>query len=102
MLLIGKVTCFMVSKQKERTTMKLNEIFKICLLALASRYPTSIVDINETVLGHLSFWSEACSPLRLIELLQINAPQLLDAHACLVIDQQKSEIMKFNKLTGIK
>lgn len=72
--------------------MQLNELLKICLLALASRYPDSTVDINEAVLGKQSYWSEACSPLRLIELLQINAPEVLIAPASLVIDAQESEI----------
>jgi hypothetical protein len=72
--------------------MQLNELLKICLLALASRYPDSVVEINEAVLGQQSYRSEACSPLRLIELLQINAPQVLISPASVVIDAQKSEI----------
>jgi hypothetical protein len=72
--------------------MKLNEIVKICLLALASRYPESVVEINEAVFGHQSFWTEACTPIHLLELLQTNVPQLLYAPACLVLDAQKSAI----------
>ncbi len=80
------------SKQKGRSDMKLNEKLKICLLALESRHPKSLVEINEAVLGHLSFLPGACTPSGVVELLEINAPHLLHALACLVIDAQKSEI----------
>ena len=72
--------------------MKLHEILKICLLALESRYPKCVVDINEAVLGHQRFWVEACTPLQVLELLQLHTPQLLDAHACLVVDTEQSAI----------
>ena len=72
--------------------MKLKENLRICLLALGSRYPSSLVDINETVLGHQYYWSGACVPSRVLGLLQTNAPRLLHTPAQLVIDAQKSEI----------
>ncbi len=72
--------------------MKLNEKLKICLLALESRHPKSLVEINEAVLGHLSFLPGACTPSGVVELLEINAPHLLHVLACLVVDAQRSEI----------
>lgn len=72
--------------------MKLHEPLKVCLLSLASRYPQSVVEINEAVLGHLSFWTEACSPLRLLEVLESYTPQLLQAPACIEVDAAQSVI----------
>ena len=72
--------------------MKLNEKLKICLLALESRHPKSLVEINEAVLGHLSFLPGACPLSGAVEVLEINAPHLLHKPACLVIDAQRSEI----------
>ena len=72
--------------------MKLNEKLKICLLALESRHPKSLVEINEAVLGHLSFLPGARTPSVAVELLEINAQHLLHAPACLVIDAQRCEI----------
>lgn len=82
----------MVIKIEREKKMQLNEMLKICLLALASRYPHCVVDLNEAVLGHQSYWSNACSPASLIDLLQINAPQILNAPASMMIDAQHSEI----------
>jgi hypothetical protein len=72
--------------------MKLHEVLKICLLSLATRYPESVVVINEVVVGRQSFWAEAKDPLRLLELLGSHAPHLLQAPACLVIDAGESVI----------
>lgn len=72
--------------------MKLNEILKICLLALASRCPGSVVEINEDVLGHPMFWVETIHPLEALELLRSHAPALLQAPARIVIDAQESVI----------
>lgn len=77
--------------------MKLHEILKICLLALASRYPESVVEINEAVCSRQSFWAEACTPLRLLELLQGNAPELLQAPACVEVDAAESVIYLVEK-----
>jgi len=75
-----------------RKGLKLNEILKNCLWALDSRYPKGGVGINEAVLGHQGFWADTCSPVRLLELLHMHAPQVLDAPACLVIDAQECSI----------
>ncbi len=72
--------------------MRLHERLRLCLLALASRYPQSVLDINESVLKSQCIKTEGWTPLEMIEQLEITAPQLLDAQACLVVDQQKSEL----------
>jgi hypothetical protein len=72
--------------------MQLNEKFQICLLALANRYPDHVVDINEALLGTQRFGSEGWLATDLIEMLQYNQPSLLQTPACLIVDEQKSEI----------
>jgi hypothetical protein len=72
--------------------MKLRQILKICLLALDSRYPESMVKANETMLGHYGFWKEACTPTEMLEVLQQHAPELLAVPACLVIDAKQCAI----------
>jgi hypothetical protein len=72
--------------------MELHEMLKLCLLALESRYHESVVEVNETLLGHPGFWGEAYVPTKMLELLRTQAPQLLKAHACLVIDEGQSAI----------
>ena len=72
--------------------MKLNENLRLCLLALASRYPTSTMEINEEVTGLRSPKIGECTPSGLLELLQSNAPQMLYAPAQLMVDAQESVI----------
>jgi hypothetical protein len=69
--------------------MKLNGNLQISLLAIASRYPESTLDINQEVLGPQSFQTEKCTPLDLMERLRSDAPQLLHAPAQLVVDAQE-------------
>ncbi len=72
--------------------MKLHENLWICLLAVASRYPESMLDINEEALGPQSFQTQQCTPAELMERLQSHAPQLLQTPAQLVVDAQESVI----------
>jgi hypothetical protein len=72
--------------------MKLNENLQICLLATASRYPTSTMNINEEVIGPQCPRTGECTPSGLLELLQSNTPQMLSAPAQLVVDAQESVI----------
>jgi hypothetical protein len=72
--------------------MKLNENLRICLLAVASRYPTSTMDLNEEVIGPQCPKTGECTPSGLLELLQSYAPHMLDAPARLVIDAQERGI----------
>jgi hypothetical protein len=72
--------------------MQLNDTLQICLLALASRYPQHVVDINEDLLGPQLLGADGWSSLDVIEMLEHTAPDLLQAMAKLVVDTQKSEI----------
>jgi hypothetical protein len=72
--------------------MQLNEIFKVCLLALASRYPHCFLDINEAILGPQSARTEGWTSLELIEYFQRTTPEVLRAPARLVLDEQASAI----------
>lgn len=75
-----------------RKGLKLNEILKNCLWSLASRYPESVVAINDAVYGLQNSWANACSPIRMFESLHVHAPGVLDEPACLVINAQESAI----------
>jgi hypothetical protein len=77
---------------KPRNGLKLSEILKNCLWALDSRYPNSVVKINQAVLSHQGLWTDICSPSSMHVLLYIYVPQVLDAPACLVINAQESAI----------
>ena len=72
--------------------MKLHEPLKVCLLSLASRYPQSVVEINEAVLGHQNFWTEACRPLCLLALLESHAPHLLQVPALIEVYAAQSVV----------
>lgn len=72
--------------------MKLNENLRMCLLALASRYQTSTMDLNEEVIGPQCPKTGDCTLSGLLELLQSNAPHMLSAPAQLVVDAQESVI----------
>ncbi len=72
--------------------MQLNERLEICLLALASRYPDHVVDINEAVLGPQPFGADGWTSHDMIELLQHTQPALLHAKAHLIITTQSSEV----------
>jgi len=54
--------------------MKLNENLRMCLLALASRYPDSSITFNEESVGTQSRQADGYTPDGVIELLQSNAP----------------------------
>lgn len=69
--------------------MKLNENLQICLLAIASRYPESTLEINQEVLGPQSFQAGKCTPVDLMERLKSDAPLMLQARAKLVVDAQE-------------
>jgi hypothetical protein len=91
-----------LSGQERRKKMRLNETLKNCLLALASRYPKSLVDVYQDMPGQHGLLVEAgpppCSPIVMIELLQVHAPQELAAPARLVIDGQNHAIYLLEQL----
>jgi hypothetical protein len=70
----------------------LNEKLQICLLALDSRYPRNIVDINEEVLGSQNFRTDGWTALDVIELLQSSAPPVLQEKARLAVDSMSKGI----------
>jgi hypothetical protein len=76
----------------EEKKMTLHETLQICLLALDVRYPEATIDINEDVLGPQADSPDGWSALELLDLLQVSAPDLLRARACLRIDDQESNI----------
>jgi hypothetical protein len=72
--------------------MKLNETLQNCLMAVASRYPQYIVDIDEDVWEQQSAKLHAQTPLELLEQLQICAPQSLSGAAHVECDAYSCEI----------
>ncbi len=66
--------------------MRLNETLKNCLPALASRYPKSLVDVNQDMPGQHGLLAEAgpplCSPIVMIELLQAHALRWRRSSGC--------------------
>lgn len=72
--------------------MQLNDCLRVCLLALSSRYPDHMLDINEELLGSRNLDAGCRTALDLIEVLERISPDLLLAEARLVVDSQKSDI----------
>ena len=66
---------------------KLDESLAICLLAVASRYPDSLVEINKDILNRSDLWEGLCTVEQALHHLQVQAPQLLQAPARLLIDE---------------
>jgi hypothetical protein len=71
---------------------QLTEPLRICLLAVAHRYPKHSLDINEAVLGPQDLGAEGWWATDLIELLQETAPQLLLTLAHLHVTTQRRGI----------
>ncbi len=69
--------------------MQLNENLQICLLALTSRYPENVVDINEDILEPQRLGTDGWRALDIIELLQSTHPEVLQTKAWLVLDSQE-------------
>lgn len=72
--------------------MKLHETLNICLLALESRYPECVVEVNESLPGNPGYWGEACLPDEMLEVLRLRDPDLLETPAHLVIEPEQSAI----------
>lgn len=70
--------------------LELDEILRICLLALASQYPGSLVEINEAVLDLAGLWKGVCTVEQALQRLESHVPQLLQAPARLLIDEQQA------------
>jgi hypothetical protein len=72
--------------------MQLHDNLQVCLLALISRYPEHVLDINEELIGTQQFGADGWSAFDLIEMLEETAPHLLRIPALLIINPQKSEL----------
>jgi hypothetical protein len=75
--------------------MELYDTLQICLLALTSRYPDHVVDLNEELLGFQELGSRGWIALDVIEHLSSTQPELLETMAHIVVNTQKSEIYLF-------
>ena len=73
-------------------TLLLHESLQFCLLALESRCPRHIVDINEEVLGPQSLGAEGWAASDLIELFQNTDPPLLQERALAEVSARRKGI----------
>jgi hypothetical protein len=71
------------------SSLRLTESLQICLLAIASRYPRHLIDINEAVLGPQQLGAEGWRADDLIALLQSMAPEMLHEEARLEVNMQR-------------
>ncbi|MBE3561417.1 MAG: hypothetical protein IMW89_19675 [Ktedonobacteraceae bacterium] len=76
--------------------MQLHDRLRVCLLAIASRYPNHTLDLNESLLGVQPLGAEGWLATDVIEFLEQSSPALLQEMASLVIDPQKSELYLLN------
>lgn len=72
--------------------MQLNESLQNCLLALTSRYPENVVNINEDILKPQRLGADGWRALDILELLQSTHPEVLQTKARLVLDAQEGSI----------
>ena len=72
--------------------MQLEDRLKICLLALESRYPEHVIDVNQEVLALSGDSAQGWSAGEIIGYLEQTNPAMLHKMARLVIDLQCSEI----------
>ncbi len=72
--------------------MQLEDRLKICLLALESRYPEHVVDVNQELLAISIDSTQGWSADEIIEYLEQTNPTTLHKMARLVVDLQCSEI----------
>jgi hypothetical protein len=67
--------------------MCLHDILRVCLLALASRYPTHSIDVNETLLESFAGEGEGWTAEEMIRRLEAMHPDLLEQRASLLIEE---------------
>jgi hypothetical protein len=65
---------------------ELDERLEIVLRAVASRHPGSLVEINQDLLDRSGLWEGLCPVEQVLERLQVQAPQELQAPARVLID----------------
>jgi len=72
--------------------MRLNDTLRICLLSLASRYPVHTVDFDDNIIETPGIDTKGWIAQEIIEFLESYAPHLLQAPACLLVDECNCEI----------
>ena len=74
--------------------MQLNDKLRICLLALAERYPMHVVvDFADNLTDLPEAEARGWTVQEMIEYLESYAPQLLEAPASLHLDEDESDIL---------
>lgn len=71
--------------------LKLHEPLRICLLALISRYPDCLIAMNQELLDLAGSWQGVQTAQGVLQELEAHTPELLDAPACLLIDDQQAQ-----------
>ena len=72
--------------------MHLNDILRVCLLSLTSRYPNHTVDFDDEVIAIPEVETRGWTAQEMIEFLDSYEPQLLQAPASLLVDESNCEI----------
>jgi|SRR5579859_1547025 len=72
--------------------MRLNDILRICLLSLASRYPIHTVDFDDNVIDLPEIETRGWTAQEMIEFLETCAPEILQSPAFLLVDESNCEI----------
>ena len=72
--------------------MRLNDILRVCLLSLASRYPIHTIDLDDDVMTIPEIDTRGWIAQEVIEFLDSYAPHLLQTPASLLVDECNSEI----------
>lgn len=72
--------------------MRLNDILRICLLSLANRYPVHTIDFDDSVIALPELETRGWTAQEMLEFLDAYAPHLLQAPACLLVDECNCEI----------
>ncbi|MBA2680048.1 MAG: hypothetical protein H0U76_16830 [Ktedonobacteraceae bacterium] len=72
--------------------MQLEDRLKICLLALESRYPEHVIDVNRELLALSGAGDSGWSASEVVEYLERTNATMLTRMARLIIDPQCSEI----------
>jgi hypothetical protein len=72
--------------------MYLHDKLRVCLMALANRYPDSLIESNSAILSPQAVCPGCRTVLDTLAWLRRTQPALLERAATLVIDTQKCEI----------
>ncbi len=67
--------------------MRLDDILRICLLSLASRYPIHTIDLDDQVIALPEIETRGWTAQEMVEFLDSYAPHLLQAPALMIVDE---------------